>query len=202
MGFSPITDHTQIGNTGLTGPGGTVQVAGGPVYAADPFVYPTGSGNVNFADYQAMLNVASPAALQAFLNTYNTTTNPLPSDITQFVKAFVASQGLYTTVNGVQVPDPTVVDSVLTGFLQAFQQNMTGRYDPSSAWPELSGLITLNGDISDPKQFSQLEAAYKSFISTYPYTSTGQIAPATGTNFALTGFFYSLEKLYLFQRYN
>lgn len=157
----------------------------GNVASADPFVY---NGSVTFPDYAALSAApASDAAINAFLLSYNKNSNPLPSDITKFVKDFVKGQELLVTINGVEVPDPAVVKDILEGFLKAFQINITGSSTPLTAWPDLSGVIQLNGDVSDPKQFAQLEAAFKDFVSAYPYAGNG--SPASDPTNTLTEFF-------------
>lgn len=171
--FNPIVDHNLLSNN-LTSPTGTA--ISGQTGAANPFTY----GDVipiPFADVQV---IGQPLEMEALLRTYHRDSNPIPSDITKFVKDYVSRFS--------NPPDPATVNAILTGFLQTFQQSITGRQLPAIAWPELASNITLTGDISDPKQFSQLEAAFKSFTKTYPYTSTGEVGVLATANSAYTSF--------------
>lgn len=181
--YNPLISYPELG----VSIGGSIQYVNKA--SVDPYVYHDG-GPQNFADYQALLDNVASIPIQDFLLTYNANTKPLPSDITQFVKDFVTSQGSMVTIAGVDVPDPEVVDEILTGFLIAFQQNISGSVTPSGTWSELASVINLNGDITDPNQFSQLEAAFKDFVGRYPYALNGSVAAATASSdYAVNGFF-------------
>lgn len=180
--MSGIVDNTQV-NPPLIGVDATSLQIG--AVTSDPFTYPVGLGVGIFPDAAAVANLSPTTLLDTLLRTYNKNTNPIPSDITKFVQDFVAQ------ATSTQPPDQATVNAVLTAFLQAYQMQISNSPTPDSsgAWPELSSSISLTGNINDPNQFAQLEAAWKSFTSQFPYTSTGNVGVITSPTSDSLAFF-------------